>query len=134
VTIWCQVNYFSSLKNHSSLPGILPAAPGVYPAQLLKVPGAVPNEFYSLTPDLKKKFETVRKNTYPFISNQFQSMNARKLRELQEHYKVTLIEFPDELQTNPKLQCPKLQTALSGLKIQLHPPHHSNIPTFQLRS
>ena len=24
-------------------------------------------------------------------------MNARKLRELQEHYKVTLIEFPDEV-------------------------------------
>ena len=51
----------------------------------------------SLPAHLKEKIEKVRKTTYPFISNQFQSMNARKLRELQEHYKVTLIEFPDSV-------------------------------------
>jgi TRAP-type mannitol/chloroaromatic compound transport system substrate-binding protein len=48
----------------------------------------------ALPGNLKKSIEVVCGNTYQFISNQFESMNARALRELQEKEKVTLIEFP----------------------------------------
>ncbi|NIM12326.1 MAG: hypothetical protein GTO45_09450 [Candidatus Aminicenantes bacterium] len=51
----------------------------------------------SLTPDLKKTIETVCGNTYGFIYNQFQTMNARALKELQDKEKVKLMEFPKEV-------------------------------------
>ena len=48
----------------------------------------------SLPAHLQEKIEKVRETTYQFISNQFESMNASALRELQEKEKVNLMEFP----------------------------------------
>ena len=48
----------------------------------------------SLTPDLQQKIETVREETYRFITNQFDSMNSKALQELVDKEGVTLVEFP----------------------------------------
>lgn len=52
------------------------------------------NAWKKLPGHLKKAIEIVCDNTYHFIYNQFESMNARALQELQEKENVTLIEFP----------------------------------------